>query len=1042
MQITTKVRRITLLFLSMVLSMGFVFAQERTVTGKVTAEGEGALPGVNVTIQGTVIGAITGLDGAYQINVPGPGAVLEFSFIGYVNKLVPVGTQSVIDVVLESDVTALSEVVVTGYSQQRQRDLTGSVGVVEPAKLTAVPTGNVSNSLQGRTAGVTVLGDGRPGETSKVRIRGFSSFSNNDPLYVVDGVPTQDISSLNPNDIASISVLKDAGAASIYGSRASNGVIIVSTKKGSSGTKVNYSMYMGSSDPGKGPDNLLDAQGYADLQWLVYKNDGTVETHPFYGPSSNASPTLPFWAGNTDWYDAITEPAITQNHDLSLSGGTDNAKFFAAIGALKQDGIVIYTDANKYTARFNSEFTFLKDRVKVGENLTMAYRTGHGVGNLEEGSPIQMAAYRTQPIIPIIMTVAVPGGLAGDFKVGDWGGTGIAPRLGQSENVVATRTRSKDNNNWSMRLIGSAFIDVKIMQGLNFKSTLGGTFNNGYWMSYSFKTYERSENNATNSFSEGAWYGQDWVSTNTLTLDKTFGQHKILAVGGYEAVKYGIGRDMSGNRAGYFTDDILYRTLDNGANLISANSSLYTPTTLVSQFMRADYAFMDKYLLSATVRRDGSSRFGPDTRYGVFPSFSAGWRISDESFFQGITFIDDMKIRGSYGTMGNQLAVSPQNQFFSYGGDPANSFYDVNGTGNSSVQGFRPTRIGNPNAKWETNVTTNVGFEAGLLNNKVGVKFDWYQKKTKDLLYNPQLPGVAGDASAPFINIASMTNSGLDMEFTFKDTWGDFGFDGSLVLTTVKNNIDKIADGVDFFDTGNTGGRINGVPSRNMVDHPMSAFFGYEIMGLFQSAAEVASAPTQDGAEPGFFRYADTDGNGTITPEDRVFIGDPNPKFTYGINLGFTYKAFDLTAFLYGSQGNDIFNWNTWWIDFWPSFQGQKSVDLLNNSWTPTNTGATVPKASNTSNFSTNNQINSYYIEDGSYVKLKNLQLGYTIPESVTSKVNIKNLRVYVQGVNLLTLTKYSGLDPEISGSDLNFGVDAGNYPLVKQYIFGINVNF
>jgi len=1042
MQILTKVRRIALFMLSMVLSSGIMFAQERTITGKVTAEGEGPLPGVNVVVQGTLIGAITDLNGAYSINVPGPAAVLQFSSIGYENQSITVGSQTTINVELKSELLALQEVVVTGYTAQRRRDLTGSVGVVEPAKLTAVPTGNVSNSLQGRTSGVTVIGDGRPGETSKVRIRGFSSFENNDPLYVVDGVPTQDISSLNPNDIASLSVLKDAGAASVYGSRASNGVIIVTTKKGAKGTKVNYSMYYGVSDPGKGPENLLNARGYADLQWLVYKNDGTSETHPFYGPSSAASPSMPFWAGDTDWYDAITDAAVTQNHDISLSGGTDNAKFFAAIGVLKQDGIVIYTDANKYTTRFNSDFTFLKDRVKVGENITMAYRTGHGVANLQEGSPIQMASYRTQPIIPVTMNVAVPAGTVHAYEVGEWGGTGIAPRLGQSENVVATLTRNKDDNNWEMRLIGSTYLDIKLMQGLNFKSTIGGTFNNGYWMDYSFKTYERSENNATNGFREGAWYGNDWVATNTLTLDKTFDQHKILAVAGYEAVKYGIGRDMEGQRASYFTDDVLYRTLNNGASLISANSNLYTPTTLVSQFLRADYAFMDKYMLSATVRRDGSSRFGKDNRYGVFPSFSAGWRISDESFFQGISFISNMKLRGSYGTMGNQLAVSPQNQFFSYGGAPNRSFYDINGTGTSSVQGFYPTRIGNPDAKWETSITTDIGFDAGLLDNKIGIKFDWYQKKTKDLLYNPALPGTAGAAAPPYINVASMSNSGIDMELSFNNKWGDIGFDGSFILTTYKNNIDKIAEGVKFFDSGNTGGRINGVPSRNMEGHPMSAFFGYEVLGLFQSASDVTSSPTQTGAEPGFFKFKDTDGDGEITPEDRLFIGDPNPKFTYGFNLTFTYKAFDLSAFLYGSQGNDIFNWNTWWVDFWPSFQGQKSVDLLNNSWTPTNTSATVPKASNTSNFSTNNQICSYYIEDGSYLKLKNLQLGYTIPATVSDKVNISSIRLYVQAVNLLTITKYSGLDPELSGGDTNFGTDSGNYPLVKQFLFGLNVNF
>jgi len=643
------------------------------------------------------------------------------------------------------------------------------------------------------------------------------------------------------------------------------------------------------------------------------------------------------------------------------------------------------------------------------------------------------------------MTVAVPDGLSHAFVPGDWGGTGIKPRLGQAGNQVAGLTRGKDNNNWNMHLIGSTFIDVKILQGLNFRSTLGGTFDVGTWMSYSYKTYENSENNATNSFQEESSFNSDWVWTNQITFDKTFGSHKILAVGGYEAVKYGVGRGIGGNRASYFSDDFLYRTLSNGANIINAYGWLNTPTTLESQFLRADYSFKDRYMLSATVRRDGSSRFGKANRYGIFPSFSLGWRIKDESFLTNVTWLSDLKLRGSYGTMGNQLAVSPQNQFFNYGGSPSLSFYDINGTGTSSVQGFAPTRIGNPDAKWETNVTTDIGFEAAFFSNKIGLKIDWYQKKTKDLLYNPEVPGTVGAADVPYVNVASMTNTGLDMELSYRNQWGDFGFDGSAVMTTYNNNIDKIAEGITFFDPynqTNTANRINGVPVRNMVGHPMSAFFGYHVLGLFQTAAEVSEAPTQAGAEPGFFRFQDTDGDGSITPADRTFIGNPNPKFTYGINLAFTYKNFDLTAFLYGSQGNDIFNWNTWWVDFWPSFQGQKSKNLLYNSWTPTNTGAKTPKATNKSNFSSNTEINDYYIEDGSFLRMKNLQIGYTIPESIMSKVRIKSLRIYLQGVNLFTFTKYSGLDPELGGWDTTFGMDAGNYPLVKQYLIGLNVNF
>jgi TonB-linked SusC/RagA family outer membrane protein len=1033
-----------------------LFAQERTITGKVTAEGEGPLAGVNVTVQGTVIGAITDLNGAYTIKVPGATSVLLFSSIGYSTKQVVVGTQTSIDMVLVSDTKALSEVVVTGYTSQRRKDLTGSVGVVEPAKLTAVPTGNVSNSLQGRTSGVTVTSDGRPGETSKVRIRGISSFENNDPLYVVDGVPTQDISSLNPNDVESISVLKYAGAASIYGSRASNGVIIVTTKKGSKGTKVNYSMYYGVSDPGKGPTNLLDTQGYADLQWLVYANDKTApEVHPIYGSSTAASPTLPDWAANTNWFKAITHTAIKQNHDISLSGGTDNAKFFAAIGILKEDGIVIYTDASKYTARFNSEFNFLKDHIKVGENITMAYSTKHGVGDLDESSPIQQASYRSQPIIPVVMTTAVPGGLTHAFVVGDWGGTGIASRLGQAENEVASLTRAKDNSNWNLHVIGSAYVDVKIMQGLNFKSTLGGTFNNYYHQEYNYKTYERSENNSTNSFQEGSNYNQDWVWTNTVTYDKTFGQHKILFVGGYEAVKYDMYREVQGNRASYFTDDVLYRTLNNGATLINATSDAHTPTTLESQFARLDYSLNDKYLLSATVRRDGSSKFGSANKYGIFPSFSAGWRISDEAFFKGITFINDMKIRGSWGTMGNQLAVSSVNQYFAYGGSANTSFYAIGGSFTSSDQGFRQTRIANPDAKWETSENANVGFEASLMKSKIGIKFDYYSRKTKDLLYNPELPATAGSADAPYVNVASMKNNGLDMELSYKDKFGDLGLDASVVLTTYNNKITGIAEGkygIKFFDWGSV--RIGNL-IRNETGQPMSSFYGYKVVSLFQEAdfhTETVAGKqvlvlntdiaTQDGAAPGYFKFQDTDHDGAITPADRTFIGNPNPKFTYGLNLALNYKNFDLTGFFYGSEGNDIYNWNKWWIDFWPSFQGQKSTDLLNKSWTTTRTNTNVPIATNVSNFSTNTQSCSYYIEDGSFLRLKSLQLGYTIPESVTSKVNIGSLRVYVQAVNLFTITKYSGLDPEIAGDDRAKGVDAGKYPLVKQFLFGLNVNF
>ncbi|MBA4410102.1 MAG: TonB-dependent receptor [Bacteroidota bacterium] len=1037
MQITTIVRRTALIFLSMVFSVGIVFAQQRTITGKVTAEGEGPVPGVTVVVQGTTVGTITDMSGAYSIRVQGPSSVLVFSFVGYQTKQVTVGSQSTIDVVLISDVVAVSEVVVTGYSSQRKRDITGAVGVVETTALKAVPTGNITSQLQGRTSGITVVGSGQPGQTSRLRIRGFSSFENNDPLYIVDGVPTQNIASINPNDVESISVLKDAGAASIYGSRASNGVIVITTKKGAIGVKVTYDMYTGTQLPGGGPTkDLLNTKEYANLQWLVYKNDGTTETHPIYGPSSNATPTLPSWAADTDWYKTITRNASISNHDVTLSGGNDNAKFFAGVGAFIQNGIIKHTDTKKYTARFNSEFKILEGRVTIGENFAMTYGSSHGVGNLNEGSPIQMGPYRSQPIVPAIITTPIKG-TARNFVPGEYGGTGLIARLGNNSNVLANLERAKDNNNYNLSLIGSAFVDVKIMDGLNFRSRLGGTFFNGAYYSFNHSTYERSENVATPSMTEGANYGGNWTWANTVSYNKTFGDHKVSAVAGYESNKISIYRELSGQRAGYFSDAIDYRNLSNGQTIVAANSFVSTPVTLVSQFAKADYSFRDKYLFSATIRRDGSSVFSDDKRYGIFPSFSAGWRIKDESFLKDLSWLNDLKLRGSWGTMGNQLAVSPANAYSLYGGETNNSFYDISGTGNSSAQGFRKNRIGNPDAQWEINVTTDIGFEATLFDSKIGIVFDWYSKQTKDLLFNPELPGTAGSSSQPFVNIASMSNKGLDIELTYKNTFGDLGFNASAVITTVNNEITKVADGVNFFDWG--GSRI-GSYNRNQVGHPMSSFFGYQVAGLFQNDAEVASAAKQDGAAPGFFRYADINNDKVIDPKDRTFIGNPNPDFTYGLNLAFTYKNFDISTFLYGSQGNDIFNNNKWWVDFWPSFQGQKSQDLLYRSWTTSNTSATVPKASNKSNFSTNTVSSSYYLEDGSFVRMKNLQIGYTMPASSLSKVYLKSVRVYVQAVNLFTITKYSGLDPEIGGGDRAFGVDSGNYPNVKQFIIGLNL--
>jgi len=1032
---------LSLLLLGFALSV--TFAQQRTVTGTVTSEDQGALPGVNIVVQGTTQGAVTDGQGNYTIPVSGDDATLVFSFIGYSTQAVPVGSQTTVNVLLEADVTSLDEIVVTAYATQRKKDLTGSVGVVNTEQMTQMPQGNITQQMQGRVAGVTVTQDARPGQAAKVRIRGMGSFQNNNPLYIVDGVPTTDVNTINPQDVESMSVLKDAGAASIYGARASNGVIVITTKKGSAGKmNVNFNVYGGWSSVGKGPDFLCNTQEMADLVWLISDNDGVDEDHPLYGQTTNPNPTLPSWAADTDWFDEATQGGTVQNYDLSLSGGTKDSKYYASLGYRDEKGTTIHNWFKTFNARFNSEFT-VRDRLTLGENINVVHRSDNGTGNQGEATAITGAAYRMMSIVPVIWD---DGPFQGDthfWEDGDWGGTGIAPRLGNNRQFISQRTRDMDDKWQDLRVLGNVFADLKIIEGLNLKTSFGGSINNQYQTNWGGSSYEHAENIATPTYREDGRIGGFWTWTNTLTFNRQMGDHALLAVLGYEASKLGMGRGVWAQGAGYFTEEAFaYRTVGTAETLQSGSSYFATPRSLDSQFLRADYNFQSKYYLSGTIRRDGSSVFGADTRYGWFPSVTAAWRISEESFLSGLDFVSDMKIRGGWGTMGNQLAVSTANQYSLYSGSPGRSFYDIYGSYTSSAPGFYPSRTGNVDAKWETNITANVGFDAVLFDRKLEVAFDWYMKQNVDLLYNPELPGTWGNASLPYVNVGEMKNTGVDLMLTYRHIAGDFNFEVMGTLTTFNNEIIKVADGVDFFDATQSGGDRIGSTSRNEVGYPVGSFFGYDYMGLFMDQGDVDSHATQPGAEPGFLKYKDSDLSGDIGPDDRVHIGNPNPDFTYSLNLNLGYKGFDLVAFFYGSAGNDILNQNKWWLDFWSSFIGQKSNEMLTNSWTPSNTGADLPKASGKANFSTSQEYSGYYIENGSFFRLKNLQLGYTFEKAVIGNI-FSNLRVYIQGTNLFTITSYTGLDPELyQPSETVFGVDQGNLPAAKQFIIGASLGF
>ena len=1057
-------RAIPMLILSLLLCTA-AFAQ-RPITGKVMDASGQPISGATVSVKGSNVATSTAPDGTFALSVPNDRGTLVVSYIGFDGIEVAIAGASNLNITLKERSSSLSEVVVTGYTSQAKKDITGSVAVVNTADLKSIPAANAESQLQGRASGVTVTTDNRPGAGAAVRIRGFASFGENQPLYIIDGVPTGGLGGLNPNDIESMQVLKDAASASIYGARASNGVIIVTTRKGrQGGAKVSYNMYYGSQNPAKGWD-LLKSQEMADLTFLAYRNAGQTPPSNQYGTGTN--PVLPDYilpAGKfegdpavdpslynlnlddingsylivrankegTDWYDQITRNAPITNHNIAVSGGANKSRYMMSLDYFDQKAIIIESFYKRYTLRVNTEYN-VKNNIRIGENLQLLISEDNSVGNdgnNGEGTEIGFA-YRNQPIIPV-------------FDIaGNWAGS-RAPGLGNSQNPVANRTRARDNRGQQTALLGNVYAEVDFLRHFTARTSFGGQINHGNYFFFGFKTYENSENNTGNTYTEGFNRFRSWTWTNTLAYKNVINEvHDIQALIGTEAIEEW-GRNIEGRRSNYFIEDLNFRALNaGGAAGQVATGGPYTPTALYSLFGSVNYTFNDKYLAGFTIRRDGSSRFGANKRYGVFPSVSAGWRVSREAFMRDIKWITDLKVRGSWGQMGNQR-INPSNQFDQYLGGPGSSNYDLNGSSNSTLQGFQLSFVGNPDGKWETNETTNIGFDATLFGGKTEVIFDWYNKTTKDLLF--QLPGFAYQGAGPtvnpaFQNVAGMKNTGIDLMITQRAMIGGkngVNFNGTFTFTTYKNEITQLAEGIDFFDT--RGSRIGNFV-RNSIGQPISSFFGYKVIGLFADAADVTKSPTQDAAAPGRFKYADVNNDGRISDADRVILGSPNPDFSYGLQLSGAWKGFDLGMFFYGVQGKEAMNYVKWWVDFFPSFQGNKSKDLLYNSWTPTNLNAKTPIAENLSNFSNNNAVNSYYLEDASYLRLKNLTVGYTLPVALTNKAKIDKVRVYFQATNLFTITKYTGLDPELIGADSAAGVDEGIYPTVKQFLFGLNVNF
>ncbi|WP_240625686.1 SusC/RagA family TonB-linked outer membrane protein [Spirosoma pollinicola] len=1055
------------------------------ITGRVLDDTGSPLPGASVVLKGSVkTGTTTDGEGKFTLNLPeSPDPVLIISSIGYATQEVVLSNRTTVEIRLVVDAKSLGEVVVIGYGTQKKADLTGSVAVVDINELNQQPTAQITDQLQGRASGVTIQTSGQPGQAPQVRIRGINTFGNNSPLYVVDGVPTSTINDLNPNDIASMQVLKDAGAASIYGARAANGVIILTTKRGSKNekVKVSYDAYYGSQRVKQGNVwNILSPQEMANLKWVALKNTNPNDPINDAQYGNGATPLLPNYiapAGaqtvdesiynvnptysnpddvnnfnrivkankeGTDWFHAIFRPAPISSHNLSVTGGSDRGSYLFSVNYFNQQGTLLDTYLKRYTIRSNSQYN-VNNHIRLGENLAYSITDNPQISINDPGGTIGMA-YRSQPIIPIY-----------DIR-GNYAG-GYGPGLGDAFNPVAMQARTLNNRGLSSRLFGNVFAEVDFLKHITARTSFGGEVASSSYHSFSYPQYENAENAKTNSYNENASSGNNWTWTNTLTYRNSFKDiHNLTVLVGTEAYKNHY-REVGGTTLGYFSFDPNYVNLSTGSGTKN-NYSSFSQDALFSFLGRVDYNFKERYLLSATLRRDGSSRF-LNYQYGWFPAMTAGWRISGEQFMQGISWLDDLKIRGGYGVMGNQINVDPANAFTTYASSRGSSYYPITGSNSVINEGFERNRIGNPDAKWEKNANANLGIDASLFKGKLQLSVDYYRKDIRDLLYAPERSGTAGQGQVPFVNIAHMKNDGIDLSATTDfDLTRDLKLNTTLTFTSYHNTIVSISNDTPYFDEQSL--NFNGsYVVRNAVGHPLSQFFGYQVAGFWNSQEEINAANTtlqQATSDPnavyqtdvavGRFRYADTNGDGKITDDDRTFLGNPNPKFSYGLNVGATFKNFDFSIFLYGVSGNKTWNNLKWWHDFSSSFYSAKSHTALYDSWTPDHHDAKAPIQETVGSFSTASVPNSYFIEKGGYLRARNVQVGYTLPGTMLQKIGLTRLRIYVQAANLFTITKYTGIDPELTGitntanNNTSIGIDTGVYPNQRQYLVGLNLSF
>lgn len=1002
------------------------------------AQGLG-LPGVSVIVKGKTTGTVTDLDGNYSIEVP-DNATLIFTYIGYLPQEVKVGSKQDVNVVLKEDNKALDEVVVVGYTTQKKADLTGAVSSVKMSNLEDMANVDINSALQGRMSGVTVLqSSGAPGAGTSIRIRGMGTFGNNDPLYIIDGMPADNMNDVNPNDIERIDVLKDAASAAIYGSRAANGVVIIQTKKGSKSDRVNvtFNTFQGFSTPQRKID-LLNAQQRNMIHLEAYENDlngaapsDKVKEKMAYYKSPFAQET------RTNWQDEVfTNSAYQGNYDLSVAGGSEKIKYNIMGGHLTQDGILKGTNFKRTTFRVNTETDITKN-LKFGENLMITHSKQNIVPDMSASSGAIISALRADPSVPVYDE---NGNLSGSGQLG----ADIQNPVGIINRADRVRTRD--------RIFGNVYAQYNIIENLTLKTDFGYDWSKWQDKWFNARVPEAGRASNSNELTQRDWQSTRWINTTTLKYDKTIGKNKFMVLGGYSYEEF----DMNYTNArgtDFISEDPSQRYLSSATNIAWMQGGR-EQWALQSYFARLDYSFADRYLLSVNFRGDGSSKFAKANRWGYFPSISGGWRISEEQFFDPLrnSAIQNLKIRASWGKLGNQNIFSnyPTKVIIQNTTDD-DGYNVVFGQNETATIGRYEASLANPNLKWEVTTQTNVGLDVSFLNH-FDFTFDYYNKNATDVLIQVPAPSLAGITQDPWQNAAEVQNTGMDMNLSYNTKIRDLQLNAYGNFSTVRNKVRSLGTGSSsFFTSSYRGTNI----SRTVAGEPIAHFYGYKTGGIFKSEEEIQNYKNSEGvlyqpnAKPGDLKFIDVNGDGKVDGNDRTNIGSGFPKFTYGFGTDMTYKGFDLSLFFQGVSGYKIFNalkYEGMFVD--PRYN--QYADIMNRYHAVNNPNGSLPRVT-IEDKNSNQRMSDYYVDKGDYLRLKVLTVGYTLDKNLVRKIGMQNVRLYVTMQNLFTITGYKGYDPDLGeayADDVDVsgvsevGVDRGQFPQPKTFIMGLNINF